>query len=200
MRATILAAFLLLGLTAARAPDPIENNFFISPAGEPFTAPSNQPFPIVLWFNGADANHDGKLDLTEFQADGLRFFKTLDRNNDGVLDSREIYIYEHLLVPQILSAEAKPQSLLVRVRMQDDDKPAHETLNTQQGAVQFGLFPEPEPLLSADRNLDGRVTLKEFQAQADRHFVALDRDNKGYLTLDGLPQTPAEKLLKAKRH
>jgi hypothetical protein len=197
MRAKALAAILLMSLTAARAPPPPpENNLFISPAGEPFLAPSTQPFPIVAWFNGADANHDGKLDADEFRADAVRFFNVLDRNKDGFLVSLEIYIYEHVYVPEILTAQGPPPPVEAST---DSDTPPRARLDTQQGAVQFSLFSEPEPVLSADRNLDGRVSLAEFKAQADRHFAALDPTGRGYLTLDSLPQTPAEKAVKGKR-
>ncbi len=63
----------------------------------------------------------------------------------------------------------------------------------------YSLFREPEPVRSADRNFDYRITLKEFQDHSDRHFKALDVDNKGFLTLADLPKTDAEKQAKAHR-
>ena len=144
-----------------------------------------------------------RVDLAEFRADAERFFTVLDRNKDGVLDSGEIAIYEHYYVPEILGPNtADAGGLLVRVRLQSGDSsdtPPRQSLNTQQGAVLFSLFREPEPVLSADRNIDGFVTLKEFQAQADRHFLVLDVQKRGYFTLDDLPQTGAERAAKAKR-
>ena len=56
-----------------------------------------------------------------------------------------------------------------------------------------------EPVRSADRNFDYRISLQEFLAHSDRHFHALDIDNQGYLTLAGLPRTAAEKAAKAHR-
>jgi hypothetical protein len=216
MRNMALAAMLLLAASGARAAD-VDNNLFISPCGQPFVAPVTDPYPIVLWFNATDTNHDGKIDQAEFRADAERFFALLDRNKDGVLDSLEIAIYEHFYVPEILNPNsADAGGLLVRVAMQrggaggidpggggggggGDDLPKRQRLDTDQGAVRFSLFSEPEPVLSADRNLDGLVSLKEFQAQADRHFVALDVQKRGYLTLDDLPKTEAERAAKAKR-
>jgi hypothetical protein len=222
MRNLALAATLLLTATAAHAAE-VENNLFISPTGQPFVAPTTAPYPIVTWFNETDTNHDGKLDIGEFRADAERFFAILDRNHDGFIDSGEINIYEHFFVPEILSPQgADAGGLLVRVVMQygggtalpggggaamgidPNGAPAEtptprERLNSQQGAVQFSLFNEPEPVLSADRNLDGRVSLKEFREQSDRHFTALDIKARGYITLDDLEQTDFERLVHAKR-
>jgi hypothetical protein len=222
MRKTVLAAIALLAASVAHADDG-DFNLFISPSGQPFVAPKTEPYPIVAWFNETDANHDGRIDLAEFRADAERFFTVLDRNKDGVLDSLEIAIYEHYYVPEILNPRSSDAGgLLMRVNLQyggggmggggrggmgqidpgggsSDDSTPRQRLNTDQGAVHFSLFSAPEPVLSADRNLDGFVTLKEFQAQADRHFAVLDVQKRGFFTLDDLPQTPAERESKAKR-
>jgi hypothetical protein len=223
MRKLALAAILVLSASAAGAQE--QNNLFISPAGEPFLAPVSKPYPIVNWFARADANHDGKLDEAEFRADAERFFAVLDRNKDGVIDSREISFYEHNYVPEILPQQgADAGGLLVRVAMQygagsglgdggfgsgvqsvdpsrvpSDPATPRQRLDGQQGAVPYSLFSSPEPVSSADRNLDGKVSLKEFQAQSDRHFAALDTKMRGYLTLDDLPKTDFEVAVKARR-
>ncbi len=75
---------------------------FISPMGEPFRARPPAPYPVDVWFRGADKDGDGKLDLAEFQADAERFFHILDINKDGVIDHREIFYYEHKIVPEVL--------------------------------------------------------------------------------------------------
>jgi hypothetical protein len=215
MRKTALAAFLVLATAGAAHAADERNNLFISPSGEPFVAPSSAPYPIVAWFAKADANHDGKLDPAEFRADSERFFAVLDRNKDGVLDGGEINIYEHYYVPEILSrGRADAGGLLVRVALQrpgdvspidpgGGGNPAEpiqrQSLDTNQGAVQFSLFAAPEPVLSADRNLDGKVSLKEFLAQADRRFAMLDEKQRGFLTLAELPKTDAEDAAHARR-
>lgn len=208
MRKTALAAALVLMTAATARGADGEVNLFISPSGEPFTAPVHDPYPIVAWFTRADANHDGKLDIAEFRADAQRFFDVLDRDKDGKISSAEVDYYERNIVPEILSVNTSDAGgSFIRVALQapaaddggDDPEATKQKLNGNQGAVPFSLFQEPEPVRSADRNLDGVVTLKEFLAQADRHFAALDRKGDGLLTLDELPQTPAEHAAHAKR-
>lgn len=81
---------------------------FVSPAGEPFRAGPGDPYPVSVWFAGADADHDGKLTRDEFVADAARFFQRLDANHDGVIDGFEIKAYETEIVPEITEDRAPP--------------------------------------------------------------------------------------------
>ena len=218
MRKIMFAAAAALFAVSIQAPTqaqdlrPLDSvNMFISPCGEPFTALKKEPYPIVKWFNLADANHDGKLDIDEMRADAARFFKLLDRNGDGVLDGAEISFYESRIVPEILAPpDAALETGIIRVALQgigsiapgaqDSGSDFHKgELNPNQGAVYYSLFREPEPVRAADRNFDYRVTLQEFLAHSDRHFKALDTTNRGYLILADLPKTDAEKRARAHR-
>ena len=90
------------GGRGGRVPEAVPVMLFISPMGEPFRAKPPEPYPVDAWFKGADTNGDGNLDLAEFKADADRFFRLLDVNKDGVIDHREVFYYEHRIVPEIL--------------------------------------------------------------------------------------------------
>ena len=140
-----------------------DESLFISPCGEPFMAPKKDPYPVVKWFNGADANHDGKLDIDEMRNDAARFFKVLDRDSDGVISNLEVNYYEYRIAPQILSSPTGAlETGIVRVSMQTPssvtpispvapggDPVIRDELNPNQGAVYYSLFREPEPVRSA---------------------------------------------------
>jgi hypothetical protein len=204
----IAAAAALLAGSAQAQDTRVAGQLFISPCGEPFRAAGTEPYPIVKWFNGADANHDGKLDIDEMRNDAGRFFKVLDRNGDGVIDDAEVNYYETRIAPQILVGKLDTGLILVDLqgdldqagsRIRHDAPTAEDEVNADHGAVYFSLFREPEPVRSADRDFDQKVSLKEFLAHSDRHFHALDQGNQGYLTLAGLPKTEAERAAKAHR-
>jgi hypothetical protein len=196
--AALAACLIGLGGVCAAAPkDDEPQNLFISPSGEPFFSPMSKPYAIVDWFKRMDAKGDGRIDRAEFLADAEQFFKKLDRNGDGVLSSDEVYIYEHFMVPQILSGDldAPPPEPVEN----PDGTTTRPPQLTNEGAAVFGLFNDPEPVMSADRNFDQRITHKEFMDQAARHFDRLDPSGKGYFTLQDLPKTPAEAVVHARR-
>ncbi len=210
--AGLAAAVLATSALAAQSGLADEVNLFISPCGEPFVADKKDAYPIVKWFKRADANSDGKLDIDEMRNDATRFFLFLDRNHDGVIDGAEVTFYETQIAPEILTQGAALQTGIIKAALQrgvdsitpggsepGDENVYRPRLNSSQGAVFYSLFREPEPVRSADRNFDYRITLKEFQDHSDRHFKALDVDNKGFLTLADLPKTAAEKQAKAHR-
>jgi len=187
-------------------------NLFISPAGKPYRAPRDAPYPSARWFAAADANHDGRLTQEEFRADAAAFFKELDVNHDGVIDGFEVQRYEREVAPEInpqieglhfgegmdLSLGEPGDHEGRRPRI---GKGAHLSDKSEasdrrpEGAGLFGLLDEPEPVAATDTKFDSRITLEEFLAAADRRFTALDRKGLGYLTLETLPKTPVQVAL-----
>ncbi len=195
-----------------RAPQGPLPNVFISPEGKPYHAAHGAPYPVATWFAEADTNHDGKLTREEFRQDAATFFKALDLDHNGVLDGEEVSRYEDSVAPEILPnvghlrANEGMDTGLQFNRDQPDDgqgrrrggyreprQPGPATIETISGAGLFGLLNEPEPVAAAETQFDGRITLQEFEAAADRRFDLLDPKQRGYLTLDTLPKTPVQK-------
>jgi hypothetical protein len=190
---------------------------FVSPCGEPFRATAAEGYPVTAWFKKADANHDGVVDRTEFENDAKAFFTVLDADKDGYIEGYEVSRYEHQIVPEILyGAEGaqleRPHLWLaqytgnglddVPVVQSDGSKvnPPSQRVNptSMEGAAAFGLLGEPEPVRASDGNFDGRVSLKEFVAAADRRFERLDKRHDGKLTLDELPMTVQQQMAEQK--
>jgi hypothetical protein len=190
-------------------------NVFISPAGKPYRARPSDPYPVAVWFAEADANHDGKLTREEMRADADAFFRTVDTNHDGVIDGFELQAYEQNVAPEILPHIANlregegfdPNIDLADQRNTERPgsgqggggrggyrmrQPVAPKGETTQGAAVYSLINQPEPVAAADADFNGKITLSEFEAAADRHFEILDTKEQGYLTLAGLPKTPIQ--------
>lgn len=193
-------------------------NTFISPCGKPFRAAVGAPYPVAEWFKEADRNGDGKLDRDEFVADAAAFFKVLDLNGDGVLSHYEVAVYERRIAPEILGAGLPAGAASgrgARLWLAQIDQPGSidpggdqpqaaphapsELDESGQGAAPYSLFPEPEPVMAADMDLNGFIRKANFLKLADMHFTTLDPDGIGFLTLAKLPKTPIQKLLEKTR-
>lgn len=173
---------------------------FISPAGEPFRADPGQPYPVALWFAGADADHDGALTREEFLADSLRFFDRLDADKSGVLDGFEVSAYERNIAPEIVQASAMPQ----QAPPSGGDGPDGERPRPRRdgglgnmllGATPYALLAEPQPVMGADADFNRRVTRDEAARAANARFKLLDKDGDGRLTLAELPQTRVQRMM-----
>ena len=197
----------------SRPPAP-RPSLFVSPAGEPFRAGPGEPYPVAVWFRGADANGDGKLTRDEFVADAARFFQTLDLNHDGVIDGQELKAYETDVVPEI-TEERTPQLPRPEAGSSTfgDESPNRRRrggggggggqggpmggpglggLASAQGAAPYGLLGEREPVAASDLDITSRITLNNFKVKAAQRFNTLDVDGKGYLLLQDLPKTQAQ--------
>jgi Ca2+-binding EF-hand superfamily protein len=201
MSLAVLAAAMYAPAMSAAAQDYVSSGMgqqvFFSPSGQPFRAPQGKPYPVMDWFNAADANHDGKISQDEFTADAMRFFDMLDVNHDGFISSPENTRYENQIAPEIQRMDPRIQQPKV-IQHNDDDAANDDLPNGGRylkqivGASQYGLIDEPQPIRAADANFDFRVSKDEWLAATRQRFGILDRNGDGFISADELPRTPAQ--------
>lgn len=183
LRIAFAASVLFAAAPALAQPAPPEGppgeRLFISPSGEPFRGQDG----LADWFAGADADHDGALTLPEFRADAMRFFKVLDANGDGQVDSAENTAYETKIAPEITRTDfgERPPGKRPMIR-----KVERHPAQPRTGAARFSLLNEPQPVRGGDVDLNQRVSSEEWAKTARRRFELLDTDQDGKLTLDAL--------------
>ena len=192
---------------------------FIAPSGEPFRAIAGAPYPVAAWFAQADANHDGRIDLGEFNADFMRFFDRLDTNHDGMLSSAEIKAYETDFAPEVaadygasfVSAPDRFRASSVSSGASSDGSgpPSAAVGQSREiendlgaalgGGGRYGLIAIAEPVAAMDTSFSGHVSRGEAQAAAQRRFNLLDPDDKGAIGWNDLPRTIAEQRGRRRR-
>jgi Ca2+-binding EF-hand superfamily protein len=189
--------------------------------GEPFRSERGGGDPQDKWFEQADTNHDGALSRAEFSADAARFFKILDREQDGEIDPDDIDHYETVLAPEIRVGGGGAGGARLAGgggrpggghrggggrgggggRRGGDGGSAGpgggqgsgETHVTygKQGAARFSYFDFPEPVTVADTNFNRGVDAAEFQHAADLRFALLEKNGDGRIERKELPRISA---------
>jgi len=180
---------------------PNAQQLFIAPMGEPFRAPPGAPYPVAAWFAKADANHDGKLTMSEFVDDADEYFKTLDLNHDGEIDPAELSAYE-TKVPEVAMYRMgggpgggrwkQEQSQTSDSGSESAPEPAYPVFEGPMGAGSWAFLNIPQPVASADADFNRGVSAREFHAAAIKRFGLIDTAHVGMLTLAALPHTPAQ--------
>ncbi|WP_419827282.1 hypothetical protein [Sphingomonas sp.] len=163
---------------------------FISPMGQPFRSHDQLP-GAEHWFEQADTDHDGRLTAAEMRADADRFFKMLDTDHDDELGPDEISHYETEVAPEIAVASTYGDPNLAKT--DDSGNVTPPPYPTRLGAGRFGYLDMPEPVISADANMDRAVSRQEFAAASARRLRMLDTDGDGALTRAELPKLSAVK-------
>jgi len=140
---------------------------------------------------------DGRVSRDEFLADSEAFFAKLDADKDGYVTSYEETQYDAKIAPELNNMYA-PMEDFVGPGEADKLKAANQDTSLTRGerdllmarplgAQAFGWLNEVEPVMSADADLNGKVSLGEFQAAGRRRFDRLDANHDGYFTLSEAP-------------
>jgi hypothetical protein len=174
---------------------------YIAPLGAPVRT-DGRTDPMGVWFAQADADHDGRLTVAELQADGDRFFATLDKDASGEIDPQEMSDYENFTAPELKlyqpgqdqrGHDRKERKALKTAARQRADYEA------PYGAGLWASLNIPEPVNSADFDINRGVSKAELEQAAVKRFPLLDTAHRGYLTYDTLPKSPAQKEIDACR-
>ncbi len=184
---------------------PARLQLFISPAGEPFRAPAEAPYPVAAWFSGADTNHDGALSRDEFVADAVRFFAVLDADHNEVLDGFEVSTYEKKIAPEILFGSTFDSGGGGRGGPpgggggpgggRGGPGGSRGLGGMLEGAAPYALLSEPQPVMGADADFNRRISKDEAIKAAKARFALLDANKDGVLRLEELPKTPSQQRL-----
>jgi len=196
-----LAASPLLAKTDKPVPvcsDPIKPVLFISPMGEPFRPKGEGDEPAKRWFDQADANHDGQLTAGELMLDAERFFVTIDKDRNGELLPDEVYAYEQDVAPEIRLYQRRPEPA-PGAKPTEEAKPRTKPRPNRPGPIdgvigagRYAFLNIPNPVASADDDINRAVSLKEFRAAAAERFRDLDIAQNKALSFAQLPKTPAQ--------
>lgn len=158
---------------------------FISPMGEPFRRAEGPGEPIDRWFAGVDTDRDGALSVTEFQADAARFFGTLDVNHNGEIAPDEISRYETEVAPEI--------QMGIRLGLGMGQRRRARPGEGGFGMGSQNLLDIPQPVISADTDLNRGVSPLEFRHAAGQRFLLLDRNHDGRIPREELNPPPEER-------
>lgn len=199
----LIPALLTLLAAAPAAPPPSFDaarpagpRVFLSPMGEPFRTPDPAGDPVGAWFSAADADRDGAVSALEMQADAARFYASLNTNGDHELDPAEIARYENEVAPEVqlalqMRSAGGGRFGVTGERRRGKRRQAENEYDVGlEGAGRFSFLNIPEPVMSADTDLNRGVSRAEFLKAAADRFAMLDADHDGRLTRAELPALP----------
>ena len=113
----------------------------------------------AAWLKRVDQDRDGTLDAEELMTEAKRQFALMDLNHDGIITAAELSAY--------------------RSQMDGTSAAMPQEPTDRRGVQQLPMHPassQPDPVLSADSNLDFQVTLDEYLTQQRENLSLYDKD------------------------
>ena len=187
-----LAGCLLAGCSddakkSHRAEQASLSRMLYSPNGEPLNGGNlGRPTCAVAlsgWFDRVDSNHDGTISREEFITDAQAQFQRMDTDHNNYLVSEEIERFRQPYRQQVSveSAPAKPHAPSQEGGRHGHTKGGHKEEDHEQDDAGDNTA---DPVMSADTNLDFKVTQDEFIAYSQKQFLTLNATHDGKLSRD----------------
>ena len=159
-----------------------------SPTGDPLNGgPLGRPVcaeAMKCWFTRVDVNHDGAITLDEFLNDARAQFQRMDIDKNGYLVSEEVERFR--MAYRVFSGGERSAA---SAEEKEGERASGERHSRGRGDESAGNSPGEagggssviDPVMSADTDLDYKVTPEEFTAYSQRTFRSLDADHNGTL-------------------
>lgn len=191
----------LLGMTACSSSkqeaiqkDKVQARYILHTSGPILYSPNGEPLTGGVlgrpscyeaasnWFDRVDANHDKMIDRNEYLSDSRIQFLRMDLDGDGAIYPSELLTFRGSFEG---TPKHTPSSGPVKDFTADKEEIKARGLipkyDPDKDADRKRLQDFSDPVMSADTNLDFRVTLDEFTAQGQDVFKLMDQNHDGQL-------------------
>ena len=122
---------------------------------------------LTGWLNRIDSNHDGRISLEEFLADGRQQFAIMDIDHDGLITPSELDRYR------------------ATYKTADDERSTGNTDRRRDPARNsITDSSQPYPVMASDVRLRNQVSLQDYLVHAEKVFTTMDRKRDGFITRD----------------
>ncbi len=143
------------------------------------------------WFGRVDSNHDGVISRDEFMADAQTQFQRMDIDGKGYIASEALERFRKPYRQQTAGTDLNTAQDNENATQPQQGKHRHGGSsrggNRNSAATDSGTDEQPDttdPVMSADTNLDFKVTHEEFTTHAQKVFDALDVNHDDALSQD----------------